>query len=476
MILFGNFYKTINNIFTLSFFSLLFLFFTPNLAAQQDSFFYVKKITVEGNKITKKETIFREMTFAVGDTIPLSNELLEINRLRILGLSLFNTIEIRPTIDSLRELSLHIVVTESWYIFPIPIFEVADRNFNVWWKEKKGAISRTNIGLRTTHKNITGRADPLRFTIQGGFTQKYSLSYTFPALNKARTLGLFADVVTTTNKEIWYNTEQNKIKSFHHDNNIMLRRIGGTLALSYRPRLFTMHQFLTGYSYYEIADTVPLLNPNFLGKSEYIQRFWTLGYSFIHDTRDFRGYPRRGHHFWVSLLKNGWSKNEFQSTPLSIYAAQYFPINNSLTLELVTKFRTNLQRPQNLPYNNRRALGFNADYLRGYEYYVIDGETFGFIKSTFRQKLFKTKINLGKKMPLKAFRIVPIAAHLTTYFDTGFAKDNTNTLNNPLNNQTLWSGGVGLDIIYLNDVILQFQLSTNHLKETGLYFHLQVQL
>ena len=29
------------------------------------------------------------------------------------------------------------VLLENWYIFPIPKFELADRNFNVWWKEQK---------------------------------------------------------------------------------------------------------------------------------------------------------------------------------------------------------------------------------------------------------------------------------------------------------------------------------------------------
>lgn len=448
-----------------------------DLFSQEDTLICIKKIIIEGHKITKNETILRELTFQEGDTLPLSKLDLEANRLRVLGLSLFRYVhfDLKNT-ENVMNKHLYITVAESWRIYPFPIFEVADRNYNVWWREYKGDLKRTNIGLRTTYRNLTGRNDFLRFTIQRGFTHKYSMSYTLPALNKARTLGLLIDAVTTTNKEIWYNTEKNKIKIFRHDNEIMLRRVSGTVALTYRPRIFASHQFLANYSYYEIDDTVSLLNYDFLGRGKYVQRFLTLSYTFMHDTRDFRGYPRRGHHFWVSLAKNGWHKDEFQSLPLSMYAAQYIPLSSQLTVELIGRFKTNLQTPQSLPYNNRRALGFEGDYLRGYEYYVIDGETFGYFKTTLRQKLFKTHINFGNWLPIKRLRILPVAMNLMTHFDTGFANDATNFEKNPLNNRALWSMGAGIDIIYYNDTLVMLHASMNDLKETGFFFHFRSSL
>lgn len=447
------------------------------LFSQEDTLICIKKITIEGNKVTKNETILRELTFRQGDTLPLSKLDLELNRLRVLGLSLFRVVHFElNNMDTAVHKHLHIKVSESWSIYPIPIFEVADRNYNVWWKEYKGDLRRTNIGLRTVYRNLTGRNDFLRFTVQRGFTHKYSLSYTLPALNKARTLGLYVDAVTTTNKEVWYNTEKNKIKIFRHEDDIMLRRVGGTIALTYRPRIFATHQFLANYSYYEIDDTVSLLNYDFLGQGRYVQRFLTLSYTFAHDTRDFRGYPRRGHHFVGSIAKNGWSKNEFQSLPLNLYAAQYIPLSAHRTLELIGRFRTNLQTPQSVPYNNRRALGFEKDYLRGYEYYVIDGETFGYLKTTLRQKLFKTRIDFGKWVPIKSLRFLPVAVNLITHFDAGFANDKTNFAKNPLNNRALWSVGMGTDIVYFNDTVVMLHLSMNDLKEVGFFFHFQSML
>ena len=53
---------------------LLFLImFSLNLDAQQDtsSYVVVSDVVVSGNNVTKDAIIFRELTFAVGDTIPL---------------------------------------------------------------------------------------------------------------------------------------------------------------------------------------------------------------------------------------------------------------------------------------------------------------------------------------------------------------------------------------------------------------------
>ena len=43
-------------------------------------------------------------------------------------------------------------VKERWYIFPLPIFELADRNFNEWWKTRD--FSRTNYGLSVVQNNF----------------------------------------------------------------------------------------------------------------------------------------------------------------------------------------------------------------------------------------------------------------------------------------------------------------------------------
>lgn len=83
---------------------------------------------------------------------------------------------------------------EAWYIFPVPIFEWIDRNFNVWWVEQHRDLDRINLGIDFTHINLAGRRDRLNFQAKYGYVRQYGLKYAFPYLNKAKTLGLDGQV------------------------------------------------------------------------------------------------------------------------------------------------------------------------------------------------------------------------------------------------------------------------------------------
>jgi hypothetical protein len=45
-------------------------------------------------------------------------------------------------------LILLVDVNERWYTFPVPIFELSDRNFNEWWQNYNHDFRRVNYGLR----------------------------------------------------------------------------------------------------------------------------------------------------------------------------------------------------------------------------------------------------------------------------------------------------------------------------------------
>lgn len=47
-----------------------------------------------------------------------------------------------------------IEVQENWYLYPNIIFELADRNFNVWWNEYDRSFKRINFGLGAQHVNF----------------------------------------------------------------------------------------------------------------------------------------------------------------------------------------------------------------------------------------------------------------------------------------------------------------------------------
>jgi outer membrane protein assembly factor BamA len=134
---------------------------------------HIDSILYTGNKKTQNYIIRRELDFKAGDTIAsttLTGMFLQ-NRSRILNTGLFKEValNIKSWDTESNHISIEIKVQEAWYIYPIPIFELADRNFNVWWDEFNGSLSRVNYGIRFTHNNLTGQQDALKLTAQFGY-------------------------------------------------------------------------------------------------------------------------------------------------------------------------------------------------------------------------------------------------------------------------------------------------------------------
>src|SRR5579859_6603878 len=101
-------------------------------AADSSRVLTVNRVIIIGNKITKERIISRELTLKPGDTISLkrlNHELLWDKR-KIYNLRLFHTVTVRSLELNKGVIDLLIEVTERWYTFPIPIFELSDRNFS----------------------------------------------------------------------------------------------------------------------------------------------------------------------------------------------------------------------------------------------------------------------------------------------------------------------------------------------------------
>ena len=96
--------------------------------------FRVNSIKIEGNKVTKRATVLRELSFQVGDSLTLKefNENLKQSELNIGSQWLFNFVDI-ITYFNQNEIDVTIEVTERWYVWPYPILEISERNFNVFW-------------------------------------------------------------------------------------------------------------------------------------------------------------------------------------------------------------------------------------------------------------------------------------------------------------------------------------------------------
>ncbi len=440
----------------------------------------IRDFIFEGNRKTKAQVLTREFTIGIGDTIPLSELAikLEENRLRLLNTNMFNDVKINVknwTFDD--KVSIVISIVERWYFYPIPIFELADRDFNVWWKEQNHDIRRSNYGIRLTHSNFTGRRDPLTALIQFGYTPKFSLSYSFPYLDKKQTTGAFVDYLYSTNREIGYTTINNRVVFYKKSLKSIFTRLSYSGGITYAPGLFDKHVLSFGYSKQTLDTSVTAtLNRDYFLDSRTVQAYSWLSYNYSNDTRDFKPYPMKGHLMSVNVHKAGLFKEDNAHT-LNVSArwSQYFKLTKKLSIETIARGKTTLNR-QTQPYNFQRAIGYGGDYLRGYELFVVDGYDFGMLKNSLRLQLIDKDYDLSryiKNKLLKGWEILPIKMFLSGNFDIGYSYTPQYKPTNDFNNRLLYGGGIGLDFLAYHGMLWQFEYSFNHTGQGGFYLHYQ---
>ena len=450
--------------------------FTTVLFSQQENYVTVRGINIEGNKKTREYIIHRELDFAVGDTIFITDlpKRLERSQNNLINTVLFNQVIVNVSDwdTELDMVDVSVEVQESWYIYLVPIAELADRNFNVWWNEFNGSLKRLNLGVRFQHLNLSGNNDRLKFLAQFGFTQKFELEYSFPYLNKSKTLGASVSYLYSTNKETGYANFENKLLFADRNEMVMLRRNRVKTSLIYRPNIYAYHEMKAEFQNNQINPYISdTLNPSYFLESRDKQSFISLLYKFRYDERDVRIYPMEGISIEIELEKIGigiW--NDVDLLTLSPAFTKYIRPRPRLSLGTTLRGKVSILRKQP-PFYQNRGLGFGNDFVRGYELYVIDGQDFFAIKNTAKYMLFEKNFDLGKAMFIEQFRIMPAKLFFTLNFDAGYVNEMFYNINNNFTNRWVYGGGPGIDLILYNNFLFQFEISANHLGEVGIFLH-----
>jgi outer membrane protein assembly factor BamA len=463
-------------------FSCIFVLVLSVVPAQTVPSVIVKSIAVEGNRKTKTRIITRELTFGIGDTIPLSKfgQLLDENRLRVMNTNLFNVVQLnvkdwKSGNLPIDEVNVVISIVENFYIYPVPIFGLADRNFNVWWKEQNHSLARTNYGFSLQHINTTGQRDPFSATLQLGYTPRFSISYDVPYINKKQTVGLFFGGNYGVNRELAVATIGNKLSFFRNSEKHIYENLGITVGATITPGLLTRHVVSLSYSEQSVDTSVVNRNQDYYLDNRKTQRYLLLNYSYSHDTRDMRPYPLKGHLAAITASKSGLlPSDDVNLLNVSARWAQFGKITPRLSYETVAKARVAVIGGEQ-PYTFTHGMGYSADYLRGFEYYVVDGVNYGVLKNSLHFQLIDKTFDLSpylKLKILKGFHSLPVKLYLSGNFDMGYAQSPAKfTVKNPLNNRVLRSGGVGLDIVAYYSWVWQIQYSWNDLGERDWFIH-----
>lgn len=439
----------------------------------------IADVILLNHKRTRDRVIFREMSFGRGDLIARKDFEAEIAETysALMNTALFNRVTITHS-DSLLQPGQEIVTIdflETWYLYPVPVFSLADRNFNVWWRDQERSLERVNIGGKLTYYNFTGRRDRFKIGYTTGYTRKYEFSYGLPYLNKSGSLGFDLNYNYRQRREQNYETTDNQQKFYQDRDQFVYTSSDASLALRYRKRLYVTHELQLGYRRAEIADTIArVLNPEFFGQGRNSQTYFRMAYRFVNDRRDVRNYPWKGYFLEASLAKEGLGiTGERSGLTGGVTIRKFWPLSEKLSLNAGFGGKLSLIRTRQ-PFLENRAIGFGNNGIVGYQFYVVDGLDMAIWRFGIRRQLFKKDLDLGKLVFIRAFRYVPLRVLLAFQFNQGFANAPFAGQGNQLNNTLLTGASFGLDVVLFYDMVGSLQYNRNHLGEGGVFLSLNL--
>lgn len=438
-------------------------------ARADTSLITVGEITITGNRKTKPFIILREIPFAKGEqyTMKALVKKMEDARLQLMNLSLFHSVVVAAKTMEGNNTGIHVDVKERWYLFPSLYFKPVDRNLNQWIVEQKADLSRVNLGVKLRYYNATGRNDKIRGTIGFGYTRQFALNYERPYIDKKLKWGLAVGFTTGKNKEVNYNTINDKQVFIKDDNAFLNNFANGFAQFTYRRKIKTRHSFGISYTTREVRDTVVALNPSYFQSGNHRVSYPELFYTLTYFDVDFIPYPTKGYALQASFAKRGFNKN-VNLWQLALKGSGSWHLSNKMFFNL--NLYASLKAPFKQPYSHQQFLGYGDAVMQGYEYYVIDGVAGGYLKSTLCHELINFKVKVPQlKKGKEAFRI-PFRIVGKVFGNTGYVH-NPQPGDNLLSNKMLYSGGFGIDIVTFYDITLKVEYSFNQLGENGLFLH-----
>ncbi len=431
----------------------------------------VREIIIIGNKLTKPAIIQRELTFHKGDTLnPSAFETIfkhSENNLR--NTSLFNSVHVSYLITDQQSVSVYILLKERWYIFPIPIFELVDRNFNAWWRTKD--FTKINYGGVITWNNFRGRNETVGMTLRLGYTQRVSFFYSIPFISKGQKSGLSFGFAFSRNHETAFRNFHNDLVYYKDVNNFSRKEISGSVQYAYRRNLYQTHLVEAAYRRGEVEDTILRLNADFFAHRKSTEKYFSWRYIYKIEHRDLVAYPLHGSFFNVEIVKQGFPllKDDIDIMYMTSVYKYYWQLGKKFYFASALNGKVSGTNYQ--PFYNTRALGFGSDYLRGYEYYVIDGQKFGLLKTNLKFELVPTHTAHARFIPLEKFATIPYAFYLNVYGDAGYVEDKRYNLYNSLTNSWLYGCGAGIDFVTYYDLVFRLEYSLNKFGESGIFLH-----
>ena len=450
---------------------LLMLLSVAAFAQQQDDCFVVSKINVTGNKTTKLSTVNRELLFHEGDTI-CSDEVIKESRENLLNCTLFNFVDFywEDNVDGTKTLTINVL--ERWYLWPIPYLAYADRNLRSWYEADN--IARLSYGFDLVYYNLWGLKHELDLTIIGGYNQNYGLSYDIPYLTKRQRLGIKTSVGFTRNREVAYITEDDKVKYFKGEDEYAHESFYASVMPYYRFGCRNKAFLQLNYNNRLFNDSLPMLNADFSNPKGTRFQYLTLTAIFKNDYRDDHNYPLDGHYFEVEMTKIGLGLFEYSPDLFytKVTADWYTPISGRFYW--ASNITTKVSDSKTAPYFLSQGFGYNNDYVRAFDLYVIDALNYAICKNNLKFDILKPVTKHLPYIKNERFGKIHLALYLNVFFDFAYTWDVVipQGFETKIANKWIYGTGFGIDFVTYYDKVLRLEYGFNGLGESGFFVHL----
>jgi outer membrane protein assembly factor BamA len=341
----------------------------------------INTIKVTGNKKTKNYIVTRDITFKVGDTIKGIELLSTIDRTQknIYNAALYATVKIEVLKnDTIKNaIDINIVIIERWYIFPIPVFELYDRNIKEWRTTYNSDLNRVRYGIRFTHYNFSGRRDQLNINLFNGFSKELYFNYSQPYADKKLLHGFVLAGGYSSKISINYIDSLNlglprKLNdSFEKPDYKLFKQEDYFFAANYsfRSGNYARHEIGINYNNIKVTDTIIGKNNNYFTNGANTHQVVDFNYSYNYSKLDFYAYPLIGDYYrFGTKLRIGKS-----NTNQLLFYATYGTFNKITpkffySTSITTSFKF-AKEPQS--FYNLKTSNFEIANIRGLEQYLI---------------------------------------------------------------------------------------------------------
>lgn len=429
----------------------------------------VGHIKIEGANKTKASIILRELTFNVGDTIfstdTLGHKTNSENNL--FNTSLFNFTEVVFN-DSNEVWNVTVNVQERWYLWPELILSFQERNFSEWWKNKD--LSRLNIGLHINQFNFLGLNQTIQFNGYYGFNERLGFKYKIPYLSKKMRDGIKISANYGTQNEVYTGILNNEMVYTKNDSANILSRFNVQFEY-FRRTGFYLSQFLN-FEFIQLQgyEELQSMTNHYFGNSNAFLKYFKVGYRIKYDKRFSRNYPLKGYFLDFAIHQDGLGivdKSNLNVTSIVGHAKWFKQLYKRNYFATSFHFRQFIQN--DIPFLFSKGLGFH-EYVRGYEPYVIQGQSSFLAKTNYKFQIIKPQsYTLPVIKKIKRFSKIHFAMYWNVFLDAGYVAEDEE-LSNSFLNSTLIGGGTGLDWVTYYDVVFRTEYTVN--KNGGHQFNL----